>query len=490
MTLGNYRFVSLRQHIVLSFALGVSVLNFAGCGSTTKSLPTGTNTAVTLLATSTADDRLTQFTMALSSLSLVSRSGNEVPVIMSPMYAEFIHLNGVTEPLLTAQIPQGTYTSAIASVGFSMFNCVQVSQQGGINGLGIGGGNVKSDKVAIQLPSPIEISGNATTLVLNMLAGPSSSNAVCENGINSFAVKPSFELAQKTTTSDATFNNLQGVVETVNSDGSLVVSSIDGPALSFTNLAGKTASATAAQWDVNTTAGTEYSGIEAGSSLAPGLPVDMDVVLQNGALTATRISVYDANTASLNLFNGPLLSASTATAPEFDWVRGGVGNPQQAGLTAFSLTGARFGVSPVYKNLESLPFTARFDEATFIWGQTVDVSTHQPLYQNSYLPVTTVTLLPQTVNGAVQAISTSGNFTTYTITLQSYDLFPQLALQWGQGSHLNSPNVITVYADKNVQAQTLVPIAQGGIYRFHGLIFNDEGVLRMDCGSISDGVID
>lgn len=185
----------------------------------------------------------------------------------------------------------------------------------------------------------------------------------------------------------------------------------------------------------------------------------MDVALQNGSLAATRIAVYDTNTSNLSLFSGPLLSALSATQPVFAWARGGIGASPQTGMTAFSLIGAQFDISSAFTNLAELPFTAKFDASSFTWGQAVDVTTHQPLYSTSYLAVTTVTLVPQTVNGTVQAISTNGNFTEYTISLASYDLFPQLALQWGQSTHLDSPDIITVYADKNTQSQTAVPIA-------------------------------
>jgi hypothetical protein len=32
------------------------------------------------------------------------------------------------------------------------------------------------------------------------------------------------------------------------------------------------------------------------------------------------------------------------------------------------------------------------------------------------------------------------------------------------------------------------PVAVGGVARFYGLVFNDNGTLRMDCAQINDGV--
>ncbi len=489
MTPGNDRHSFLHSHLLLPLTLSPILIYLAACGSGAGSSLHGSTTAVTVLATSTADDRLTQFTMGLTGLSLVSNTGKEVPVITSPIYTEFIHLNGENEPLLTANVPQGTYTSAIASVGFSILDCVMVSQQGGLNGIGLSTGNVRPKKVAISLPNPIEIGSESTTILLNMFARPSSSEGVCDKGIADFAVAPTFNLTQPAKSVGA-INNLQGIVQAVNGDESFTVSSIDGPNLSINGSSGTTEVASAPQWQVNSTASTVFQGIHDASSLVAGQPVDMDVTLQHGLLAATRISVYDTNTSNLSLFSGPLLSANSLTAPVLAWARIGIGSPQYLGMTPFSLTGAQFGISSAFTNLGELPFTAEFDASRFTWGQAVEVTTHQPLYSNNYLPVTTITLLPQTVNGAVQAISTNGNFTEYTISLASYDLFPQLALQWGQSTHLDSPDIITVYVDKNARLQTAVPVAVGGIYRFNGLVFNDNGALRMDCARISDGVID
>jgi hypothetical protein len=56
-------------------------------------------------------------------------------------------------------------------------------------------------------------------------------------------------------------------------------------------------------------------------------------------------------------------------------------------------------------------------------------------------------------------------------------------------NRLNSPaNVIQAYVDSNTQLLNSAPIAMGSLLRFRGLIFDDNGTLRMDCGQINDGV--
>jgi hypothetical protein len=45
-----------------------------------------------------------------------------------------------------------------------------------------------------------------------------------------------------------------------------------------------------------------------------------------------------------------------------------------------------------------------------------------------------------------------------------------------------------VYVDSNTQLLNSEPIAVGSPLRFNGLVFNDNGTLRMDCAQVSDGV--
>lgn len=85
-------------------------------------------------------------------------------------------------------------------------------------------------------------------------------------------------------------------------------------------------------------------------------------------------------------------------------------------------------------------------------------------------------------------IANSGNFQVYTLALASYDLFPALAVQPGQATLLNSPNGVEVYVDGSTQRLNSTPLAAGSTLRFHGLVFNDNGTLRMDCDEVSEGV--
>ena len=104
-------------------------------------------------------------------------------------------------------------------------------------------------------------------------------------------------------------------------------------------------------------------------------------------------------------------------------------------------------------------------------GQNILFSTHAPI--EPFQALTTITLLPQTLDGTVSAISSEGNFTTYTVTLAPYDLFPNLAVQPGQTTLLTNPNTVVVYADSNTQMLNskcsqrgwAVPLLRPGVQR-------------------------
>ncbi|MGB7264481.1 MAG: hypothetical protein WBC92_03155, partial [Terracidiphilus sp.] len=74
------------------------------------------------------------------------------------------------------------------------------------------------------------------------------------------------------------------------------------------------------------------------------------------------------------------------------------------------------------------------------------------------------------------------------VTLAEYDLFPQFAVQPGQTTLLTNPNTVVVYSDSNTQTLNSGSIGVGGVFRFYGLVFNDNGTLRMNCAQINDGV--
>jgi hypothetical protein len=188
----------------------------------------------------------------------------------------------------------------------------------------------------------------------------------------------------------------------------------------------------------------------------------------------------------MNVANSPTVGFFTDASQEGYLPWGGVGS----GFGSVNFANGQFQISGQFENLVSLPFAASFNAANMVAGQNSTITTQATAVEGGpvYVPATTMTLVPQTINGTVRAMSTTGNFTTYTVTLAPYDLFPQFAVQPGQTTLLTSPNTVVVYADNNTQMLNSSTVSVGALFRFYGLVFNDNGTLRMDCAQINDGV--
>jgi hypothetical protein len=338
--------------------------------------------------------------------------------------------------------------------------------------------------VTANVPAPITITGTAMGISLNMLLPPSALSACTNYG--SVSSMPTFNLTpvalspQPTNSENGKETNLDGqisFVNTLNNNFTLVLA--DGQTLY-----------------VKSNDSTVYQGISGFSALTAGTFVDMDAAIQSdGSQLATRIAVEDTDTTNLTVATGPLL-ASFASEPvliAFARQQQGylTGTLNQFGITApFNITNAVYQISEQFANLQDLPFPATFNAGNIFGGQNVYITTHALgiSYAPVYFPASTITLMPQTLNGTVIGASSSGAFQIYSVSLASYDLPPILATQTGMSYTLNNPSTVEVYVDSNTQLLNKQPLAVGGIFRFNGLLFNDAGTMRMDCGQVNDGV--
>ena len=470
---------------VIAIVLTTAFASGCGGGPSGKTLPG--NTTVVVMASSTADDQLVQFPVMLKNLTLTNQSGNTVTLFSTPVSAEFIHLNGNVEPMATANIPQDTYTSATAEFGLTAPVCVGLQSQSTaffINGAMNGPG---TPSVTVNLPAPIEVTGTAMGLVLNLQVSQSAPfSGGCVPGSLPVAVSPVFNLtpvviaAQPTNSTNGKAFGLEGAIASIAESGTgFTVTAPDGYY-----------DGNPPTWQVSTNGSTVFQGISGASGLNTGTAVDMDVALQaDGSLMATRVAVYNTDATNLSLSSGQVLTAD-ASQSRLD----GLGTQTVGGISEmddiFGYGNATFQVSGQFTNLQNLPFVATFNATNMVSGQNVLVTSNAPPVNGALplpLPLATMTLMPQTINGTVSETSTSGGFTTYTVTLAPYDLFAELAGQPGQPA-LTSPNTVLVYADSKTQMLNSSSVSVGGVFRFYGLVFNDNGMLTMDCAQVNDGV--
>lgn len=475
------------------FAIALTAAFVAGCGggSNNGSNPVVSgNTSVVVLASSTANDQMNAFQVTIESLTLTSKSGEQVTLLASPVIEEYIHLNGHVEPLATVSIPQGVYVSAAATFGSNIPGCAgQTPGDDFLNQMTGGPGTV-------NLPNPITVTGTAMGLVLNLQVAnypggcPTPAMYVTAPPVTaSFNLTPMTFAAPPTNSANGMALGLEGTISSVDANGEgVVVSALVNGAEPLLN---------PPSWHATLNGNTMFQGIAGASQLTPGLPVDMDLAIQpDGSFLATRIEVISTNTTTLTVANGPLMTVSNVEPVTFV-----IGATQQGYLTPFQIEdgfgyvnfgNAAFQTSGQFSNLASLPFTASFNGANIVPGQNVTITTQATAVAGGpgYIPLTTMTLRPQTINGTVSAISSQGNFTAYTVTLAPYDLFPQFAVQPGQATLLTNPSTVVVYADNNTQMLNSNPVSAGGVFRFYGLVFNDQGTLSMDCAEINDGAME
>jgi hypothetical protein len=308
------------------------------------------------------------------------------------------------------------------------------------------------------------------------------------SGIAQFSITPTFNLmpmtvpAQPTNPMNGKLTALEGLVVNPGAgSGSFTVAAADGSPW------GSTLSTI---WNMNTNSSTAYQGIGSAGALTAGMAVDLDGTLQaDGSVLATRVAVPDTDTTNLVVNQGPLMEI-WSSVPILQQANQETEEAQEfiGGWGTYNFSNATFATWGGIINVASLPFAASFDAANMVPGQMVAITSHvtSVVQYPTYVPATVVTLMPQTIDGTVEAVGTANAFTTYTIQLAPYDVFPQFAVQGGQTTLLTSPLQVVVYADQNTQM--LNAPAVGSAQRFTGVIFNDNGTLRMDCTQVAGGV--
>ncbi len=493
----------LRRSASNGFDLGIASLAtlaaalMAGCGASgggTQSTLSGT-TAVTLLASSTANDKLSELTLNITGLTLTDQQGKSVTLLSTPLYIEFMHLNGIVEPLATVTVPQDVYTSATITANYGVPLCETYDSSNTTNYV-YSAQSAPASSVTANLPQPLTITGTGMGLELNLQVSRSTNMTDCASiveGPTPFSYTPTFDLtpvgltAQPTNTANGRALGLRGLITSVTGDGT-----------GFTVPGDFGAGLNGPTWQITTNSSTVFQGITGASQLAVGLPVDMDVDIQPGGdLLATRVAVHNTNSENLSfafgpqslVFNSPPNPGMSALAIETQgpFFVGFLGDGFPYYFSSSAQTPTAFQISGQMTNLNSLPFTPTFSAATLLPGQTSLITTLSAQY-TSHPVASTITLLPQTIDATVNAIASSSGFTTYTVSLASYDLFLNLAGLKGQSNVATNPGTIIVYTDSNTQMLNTEQPAVGSVLRFYGLLFDNNGALSMDCAQVNDGV--
>jgi hypothetical protein len=382
-------------------------------------------------------------------------------------------------------LPQDTYTSATVAVGGAEFTCVTLDTDGGVQVSTFAYGYVQAPFVTVSLPTPISVTGDSMGLTLRMLIQQSAILSSCSGGA-SYAIRPTFTL------------NSFDIANAPPGSASNKVLSLEGAVTAVSGTSGSfevqrpaNMSEPATSLKVSIDAGTALQGIDGLASLEVGMFVDLDGAIQaDGSVLATRVSVADS--AAVDVRRGPIVSVINQSIP-IVYIRPieGQGKDGLVDVESYDFSSTTFHISDQLSNVQRLPFAATFNAANMVPGQNVYLSS--PAFVTCcggqyYAPATTITLMPQTIDGTVLGSGVSGNFTVYAVELSNYDLFASLAVQPAQSTLLTQPDQVQVYVDSSTRMLNSDPVAIGGTLRFYGLVLNDQGVLRMDCAQINDGV--
>ena len=443
---------------------------------------------MTVLLASTGNDQVTRFAVEFQTLTLTSQSGKTVTLSSSQQPSEFMHLNGGIEPLTTVNVPQDIYTSGTATLG-AVFVCIAQVPEGG---LGIANYSIINQGPTVNLASPITVTGSSMALLLNMQVSSSAVFPTCWTTppFEGFSMAPTFDLtpfalsASPTNSGNGKLSGLDAEVASVGMAGSSLTLTIAGGPYGTRTLSASSNNQTV------------FQGISGASALSAGMFLNVDGAIQSdGSLLTTRIAVEDLS--AINEFSGPLMFVDSVDPVLTQYGRTELGplvtDNGQTGyyfdIPDFDFSNAAFNISGQLTNLQSLPFVPSFTAANMVAGQNVGITSPTlSLVGGIYTPANTITLVPQTINATVVSSQPAGSFTDYTISLASYDLFPTLAVQQGQTTLLNNPSQVEVYVDSNTQMLNTQALAPGSILLFYGLVFNDNGTLRMDCAQVNDGV--
>jgi hypothetical protein len=476
-------------------AMAIFGASLVGCGSGTSTggtPPAAKTTQVVVLLASTANDQLVAYNALIASIALVDKTGKSVPLFTNAVsfgpLGEWMHLNGVSEPLPTVTVPQGTYTSAVVMVDGCGFSNMTFVPPGGATPGFFTSSNAEgtcsegTGLTTVNLPSPIIVTGSVMGLSLNLQVSKSFTVDATADP-ETYTIDPVFTLTPVSIAAQPT-DETNGKVTVINAEVSSVGAS--------SNIVMAQTGNTGATLAIATNTTTVFQGISGFSALAPNLLFSFDAAIQSdGSLLATRIEVDD-----------PTAVAGVAGAFTFPVVAPGVFatiNLEQNGCVIFEApfcdavffqSGTVFQVSGEFTNVTNLPFPATFTTANFLQGQNVLITSNGIPDQQSIETATTITLLPQTLNGMVTAIGNDGGFTVYTVTLAPYALIPVLQNYTDDmpPPHLTNPSTILVYADTNTHMLNSATVAAGSLIRFRGLIFFDSGTMRMDASEIYDGV--
>jgi Domain of unknown function (DUF5666) len=457
------RFLAIAGSLAATLVLGCSnaiVPDAINLSAATATVP--------VMITDAPSDQLLSFSLTLNTITLTNSAGKTTSILSTPTTVEICHLNGIQAPLVTVKIPQDTYTSATITFSNPQINYISSSATPVV-----ATPVLATSSFTFIFPTPFTVNNASTSLLVDLLA----SQSVAISG-TTITVTPTFLLkpVPPATASPTSGKNGTGMEQ----KGSVV--SATATSLTIQPGSGPT-------FTVTTDSSTNLQGFTSLTALIAGQIVEVDFTLQSGGVyLASRIELEPAppNGQQQNLLAGPVTTVNAGTGFKMV-VMQGIGPSAlpvaTAAASVFTITtnsSTTFAITPQFVALSNLPFTPSFSPTNISAGQAVGVVATG--ISGNTATATSVNLIPQTLGGTVSTVTTSGNYTAYTLTLASGSAF----------ATLSGATTVTVYTSTATAGPVGVtappPIVVGNNVRFNGLVFNiGAGKFAMVAGCSPDG---
>ncbi len=438
----------------LSMAAVVLLASCAGnsvAGTTSTINPAVAATSTPMVLTDAPGDEVVNLGLTINSIVLTDAAGKTASVLGAPVTVEGTHLDALQEPLQSPlSVPQDTYVSATFVVANPTVTYEDPTTDLPVTATP----TLTTSTVTVTFATPIVVGATSSPLVFDLLVGPSVTIAG-----TTVTVTPTFNVSQETV-NDHPSNESQGRLEGF--FGQVV--GVSGTTLTVRIPNGTTLT-------VATDSTTVLQGVTALSQLTANELVSVGLrETTAGTLLAERVTQL-TNSAE-DLYIGPVGTVTGSPATSLTQVARlqlvSSGAPATGAVNTVDLNSAtQFTLAPMSATLPTLPFTPVFTAATLMGGQQVAVTTSSR--NGSALVADSVTLVPQTVDGTVTAVSNAGGVPMYTLTLVAGSA---LAVASGQAT-------VYVYGGQQMEDMNASSIAQLSAVRFHGLLFNDKGTLRL-----------
>jgi hypothetical protein len=449
--------------IIVSSLLSLTLI-FSACGGgnpmnpNNPLTPGGTSSVVVGFGDAPADS-IVSFELTITSITLTSSTGSTVTVLSSPAKIEVSHRSGTFEPLVLKNIPQGTYTSATVS-----FSDPEITIIDPITHLPKELITTATTSTATVQFSP-SITVGATPVVLNFDLNAASSVTISGN---TATVTPVFTVNNAPAAAN---NDDQDVDNGEIEDVTGTVTAVSGTTFTITRGVGSTT----LTFDTNSS--TQFRDIAGFSAIVPNLVVQVEGVTRpDGTLLATRVEGQENEAIETE---GLVTQVTGSPATSFKFIPHQVAtmmgtSPTMGHETTVNISaGTTFRIDNDRVDTGGLPFTPTFNASTLSKAQAVEVEVQTPATDN--LTAQRVKLKPQTVGGAVSALSGSGSSSTFTLTVAADSAFASLTGQ----------TTITVFRQGNTRVHN-VTLANGNNVRVRGLLFNDGGVYKLVAGRVTN----